>query len=152
MNKLKEILSTFYGETFNRSEFRSLNDISDDELKDICLLSGEVNHDFTIENISRNKDEDDNIRYITVDCKSVYDDGSFSLIQICINDKFVVWLIDLKRKSCSNICKRDVICGQPEVMLYLMMKGFSFCEEVESVEIFLSNREMWTTGTTKTNI
>jgi hypothetical protein len=123
--------------------FRSLNDISDEELKDICLLSGEVSNNFTIEKTERHCDEDENCRYITVDCKSVHQDNSYSLVQICVNDIFVVWVVNLKRKGCDNICRRDVICKQYEVMLYLILKGFSFNSEFDSVNLFMSNREKW---------
>jgi hypothetical protein len=127
----------------NTQPTRHLSDITDEEIKDVCLLSGEVLYNFILEKIVRNKDPEDNIRFIEAHCKSVYSDGSFSLKQIHLNTHGIVWVVDLKREPCDNICRRDVIIGQYEVLFYFMRKGFDFPEQRQNVDLFLSDREKW---------
>ena len=38
---------------------RNLGDIKDKELRDVCILSGEISQNFTIEKIERIRDEDE---------------------------------------------------------------------------------------------
>lgn len=127
---------------------RNLGDIKDKELRDVCILSGEISQNFTIEKIERIRDEDERIRVINVTCKAVHIDSFtnkewFELNQICINTSGIVWTVDLKRKSCDNICRRDVIANQIEVLHYLIIKGFDFYKSQSSVELFILDEKKW---------
>lgn len=125
----------------NTQPTRQLSDITDEEIKDVCLLSGEVLYDFILEEIKVEGDE--TTQYISALCKNVYSDGSFYYNEIHINTHGIVWVVDLKREPCDNICRRDVIIGQYEVLFYLMRKGFDFPEQRQNVDLFLSDREKW---------
>lgn len=127
---------------------RHLTDITDEEIKDVCQLSGEVDKSFWIEKIDRVRDEDENIRVINAVCKSKHidsfsDQEYFQAHEISINPAGIVWVVNLTRETCGNICRRDVICNQYEVMFYLMLKGFDFSVVYKHVEMFMTNRAQW---------
>lgn len=128
-----------------KPSLRHLSTITDEEMYNVCLLSGETipsMPDFTCK-IERVRDEDENIRYIDAHCRYTHGDGSQSYNVIVLSTNGMIQVIYKDRDGCDNICRRDVVVGQMAVLLYLRLKGFDFSEDLQAAMMMLKGREAW---------
>lgn len=118
--------------------FRKLSEITDQEMIDVALLSGEFLLDFKIESILREKNVDGIIESVVLTGKDIFSDGSGSSKKICLNVWGSVHMINNQvTDQCNNSCARDVLCREFTVLCYLQKRGFDFSSPVIIVPFLL---------------